>query len=322
VNFRYGALALVALAIGLAACSTSSNNGSNNNPLSGVTIVQPTAAPPTQTPTATPVPTATPTLAPQAVQALADPSFETEGAASRTFSSWVPCSYPHPNPTGTKTPLPAISPGLVTAAVVNATDPTFTVGSTPGPTTTATPLAVVSSSPHTGTYAALVYTGDGGDSVTFPPATAPVVSRAGVNGICQTFTVPASAVLTAFVNEGGNEDALNYGDQEGEIFPGPISSLATTTPIPLFTDLASQYLQPSTATNGYVMKGPYTLTGAPYNLAPGSTATVFFGAYDSSPANKYGMYMFVDDVTVTGIATTMSNARRSDALGHPSAPRP
>jgi hypothetical protein len=235
-----------------------------------------------------------------ATNIIADGGFESEGSASMTLSSWTKCSYPHPVPSSTKTPVPAVSPSAVTADIVSSGSPSFTVGPTPP----GTPNATVSSSPHSGTYAALLYTGAGANTVVFAPNTAAMASKAGVNGICQTFVVPTNAVLMAYVSEGGSETAATFGGQEAMIFPGPISSLATATPTTIFNDFASQAVTPSTATSGYVLRGPYTLTGPPYNLTPGSTVTLFFGAYDSSPSSRYGMYLFVDDVTLIGIPTT------------------
>jgi hypothetical protein len=241
---------------------------------------------------------------------LSDPGFETEGAAM-AFSAWTPCSYPHPAYTGT--PVPAITSGI-TSVLVSASSPTFTVGSTPVPMTTApTPIATVQPSAHSGTYAALTYSGTGADSAIFPPATSAVASNTngGANGICQSFTVPENAVLNVYVDEGGYESGVagKYGDQEATLFAG--TNLATATPISVFEELNTQY--GGTATNGYVLRGPYALTAAPYNLVPGTIATLFLGTYDSEPGNKYGEYMFVDDASVVGIPVIAASVRRGPA---------
>jgi hypothetical protein len=181
-------------------------------------------------------------------------------------------------------------------------------------TTAPTPIATVQPSAHGGTYAALTYSGTGADSAIFPPATTAVASNTngGANGICQSFTVPQNAVLNVYVNEGGYESGVpgKYGDQEATLFAG--TNLGTATPITVFQDLNTSY-PPSTATNGYVLRGPYALTGAPYNLVPGTTATLFLGTYDSEPSNKYGEFMEVDDASVVGIPETPVSIRRGTA---------
>jgi len=236
---------------------------------------------------------------------LVDGGFEAEGAANATFSSWTPCSYPHPVTGGT--PIPAIASGITTA-VISASDPSFTVGKASAPAATVTPAA------DSGTYAALTYTGTGAVTVTFPPATGPAYPSSGgyppsgASGICQTFVVPQNAVLTLDVNEGGYESKVAYGDQEAMLFPGTISALATATPITVFEELNTQYTTGYVAS--YVSRGPYALTAAPYNLAPGSTATLFVGTFDTEPGVTYGEYMFVDNVSVFGTPVTPSSAIR------------
>ncbi len=288
--------------IGIAACSTSGNSSSSNNPLAGVTIQ---TATPTPSPTATPVPTATPTPAPMSTQAIADGGFET---TTFSASAWQPCSYPKAQASGT--PVPMVT-GTITADFISPSSPPFTEGAYPGPSNTSTPTATVQPSVHGGTYAALAYAGTGANAVIFGPNTAAVKSTGGENGICQTFTVPTSASLTFYVDEGGydsNSSTTIYADQEATLFAGPTSALASASPIPLFSEL-NTYEQTSSAETGYVEKGPYALTGAPYNLSPGSTATLYIGAYDSSPNTKYGTWIEADDVSITGITVGASSAR-------------
>jgi hypothetical protein len=264
-----------------------------------------TATPtPVATATPTPLATATPTPAPTATNVLVDPGFETEGAAM-AFSAWTQCSYPHPVASGTA--VPALTTGI-TGALVSASSPTFTIGATPAPP--ATPLAVVQPSAHGGTYAALTYTGTGADSTVFPPATVAVKSNTagGANGICQTFVVPENAELSVYVNEGGDE-STPYGDQEATLFAG--SNLTTATPITVFQELNTQ--NSMTETNGYVLRGPYAITAAPYGLAPGTVATLFLGTFDTEPSNKYGEYMMVDDASVVGIPEGAASVRRGPA---------
>jgi hypothetical protein len=296
VTLRYGLFALSILA--LAACSTSGNNNSNANPLAGVSIIVPTPSPaptPTPLPTATPSPSASITPTPGPTNVIVDGGFETEGAAAVTFSSWLPCSYAVPGTYGT----PILTSGI-TSYIVSASDPSFTV-----PTT---PVTTVAPSVHGGTYGVLTYTGDAADTVTFPPSTAPVASQAGENGICQTFVVPANASLNLYVNEGGNESGISYGDQEATLFAG---SNTSGTPISVFKELNTQVGQSSnSATNGYVLRGPYALTTPAFGLSAGQTVTLYIGTYDNGPSTKYGPYMFVDDVSVVGTPVSASAVRR------------
>jgi hypothetical protein len=205
--------------------------------------------------------------------------------------------------------------GTIAADFVSASSPPFTEGSYPGPTNTSTPTATVHPSVHGGSYAALAYTGTGANAVIFAPNTAAVKSTAGENGICQTFTVPAAASLTLYVDEGGyesNSATTIYGDQEATLFAGPMSAMASASPIPLFSEL-NTYEQNMSAETGYTEKGPYALTGAPYNLAAGSTATLYIGTFDSDPSTKYGEWIEADDVSITG-TTVSANARGPASL--------
>ena len=133
---------------------------------------------------------------------------------------------------------------------------------------------------------------------------------AGANGICQTFTVPTSAVLTMYVNEGGSDTGLKYADQEADL----VSSSGVTTN--LFLELNDP---PNAGNSGYTdsggtweERGPFNLTAAPYNFTPGQSLTLFIGAFDSDPSKYYGVYVFVGEATVTG-TTTPASKRRRDA---------
>jgi hypothetical protein len=284
VNPRYGIFALGAFA--LAACSLSGNGTGNNNPLAGVTIVQPS---PTVPPTATPVPTASPTPAPNAVEALTDTGFE-----SGSFGNgWTACSIPHNPPAGsTATPFPAVATGSIGAAIVSASSAPFQVAATPSPE--ATPAI------HAGTFSALTFSGTAAQTA-YESAGGGKTGPAGANGVCQAFTVPTSAMLTMFVNEGGSDTGLDFADQEADI----ISSGGTNTN--LFFELNDP---PFAGTNGstaggtWVQRGPYALTAAPYNFTPGQSVTLFIGSFDSEPSARFGVYMFVDDVTVTGVSSS------------------
>ena len=337
-------MALIAfLLIGIAACSTSGNSSTSNNPLSGVTILTATPTPtpsPRQTATPTPAPTATPTPSPTPSptpigataapvtpsptpsptpmptvnpNVLVDGGFESEGAADMTFSSWSKCSFIHPGTGATSSPYPAVASGLVTGDIVSASDPSFLVGPTPA----ATPFATVSSQPNSGTYAALTYSGTYANTTAFPPGAAQASAKAGANGICQTFVVPTDAMLTFFVNEGSSDTDTatgTYFDQEGDIFAG---ASTTGTPVSVFLDKDTQNPKATTTyVSGYQMKGPYALTASPFNFTPGQTVTLFLGTFESSSSNFYGAYAFFDDVAVSGtpLATT-SVERRTPSFG-------
>jgi hypothetical protein len=209
--------------------------------------------------------------------------------------------------------------------VVSASDPSFAVGPTPtAAKPSATPYATVTPAIESGSYAALTYSGTGANLVTFSPNTAPVPSATGLNGICQTFVVPANGVLTAYVNEGAsdtNSSTKTYFDQEADIFQGGLTNgVPSGSPINLFMDAATQ--APTTASGDLASTGnagvyqlkTFNLTQSPYNLVAGQTVTVLFGTFESSPTNRYGAYMFVDQVAVSGNPTPANGMAR---IRHP-----
>jgi hypothetical protein len=274
VNRQYGFLAFCILA--LAACGTSSN-GPSGNPLGGVTIIQPTAAP------TTPAPTPTPTLAPNAVEALTDTGFESGGFSG----GWTACSIPHVAPSSTAAPGATVAPGSIGAAIVSAASAPFQV--------TATPSAATTPAVYGGTYSAFTFSGTGAQ--TAYESGGAKTGPAGTNGICQTFTVPPNAVLTMYVNEGGSDSGLKYADQQADI----ISTGGVDTNLFYELDADSNPGTGTPATGGtWAIRGPYNLTSNPFNLTAGQSVTLFIGSYDSSPSAVYGVYMFVDDVTVIG----------------------
>jgi hypothetical protein len=234
---------------------------------------------------------------------IVDGGFETEGATgfAGATNGWAACSYTHVNAESTSppaTPNPAIT-GKVTAVLVSATSPPFTVGATPRPTATPGATAPPSVAPavNTGTYAALTYTGTGADTTYGRSLT-------GANGICQTFVVPASGVLSLAVREGGDE-STGFGDQEAVIVTGPVSALAAAapSPIPVFSELNATVPSQTASQAPYVKKGPFALTLPPpmgLGIPIGTTVTLFLGTYDNGPSNTFGEYMFVDDVSVMG----------------------
>jgi hypothetical protein len=203
---------------------------------------------------------------------------------------------PSPSPGSTQTPFPAVASASVGAAIVSASSAPFQVAATPNAATTP---AI-----HSGTYAALTFSGTGAQTA-YENSAGAKTGPAGANGVCQTITVPTSGVLSMYVNEGGSDTGLQYADQEADL----VSSSGTSTN--LFYELNDpNYAGTNGATAGgtWVQKGPYALTAAPYNLTPGQSLTLFIGSFDSDPGAKYGVYMFADDVSLTG--TTATGAAR------------
>jgi hypothetical protein len=234
---------------------------------------------------------------------MVDGGFESEGpsaAFAGATSGWTPCSYAHVDAGSTAaapTPIPAIVATKVTADLVSSSSPSFTVGATPKPGSTATPAPVIAPAVHSGSFAALTYTGTGAE-------TSIAKSSTGANGICQTFVVPVAGVLSMFVNEGGDE-STGFGDQEATLFVGGISALASAAPSPIsvFNELNANVPAAGAASAAYVERGPYALTEAPpmgLGIAPNTTVTLYVGTFDDGPSNKFGEYMFVDDVSLMG----------------------
>jgi hypothetical protein len=237
---------------------------------------------------------------------IVDGGFETEGAAhafAGATNGWAVCSYAHPNAASTAsapTPVPAVTGTPITSDLVSSSSANFTVGATPKPTATPpvpTPAPTITPAIHGGSFAALTYTGTGANTSYGKSKTA------GANGICQTFVVPVSGVLTLFANEGGDEEATD-GDQEGTLFVGGLSALAAASPSPIsvFSDLNAT-VPVVTPTATYVQKGPFALTLAPpmgLGIAAGTTVTLFLGTFDNDSSNTFGEYMFVDDVSLMG----------------------
>jgi hypothetical protein len=305
-------LALVALA--LAACS-GGGGASNTSPinLSGVVITTPSPSP---APVVTPAPTPTPG------NVLNDGGFE-----SGTFSAtagWTACSIAHPNVTSTAVPSPTPVPAIASATsigatIVSATSSSFQGDPTPGPSTTPALYA--------GHFSALTYAGTAAQTA-FETVPGTKTGIAGTNGICQTVAIPAGAQLSMFVNEGGTDSGLGFADQEADVIP--TTGANAGIPIPLFLEFNAPSNSGQAETGGtpsgqtsnsggaYVMKGPYALTAAPYNFAAGQSVELFIGSFDSEPSASFGVYMFVDNVILTGPQvptaihhTTLTNDRMS-----------
>jgi hypothetical protein len=323
------------LVAGLAACSGSTSSG-GGNPLSGVVITQATPSP---VPTATPVPTPTPATD---VNVIADPSFATEGAAGayNPTTGWTPCTIVQPA-VGSSTPVPAVSPSSAIGAILASSttylyppsNPPSFLGndqiSTPPGNSDSTPAPVTPQVDSGDTYSALTYVG-GQEGELFSNGSS-FTGETGANGICQTFSVPTGATMTVAVNEGGTESGVQYGQQEAYLIPQP-----SGTPIPVFVELndtnhdvyntvpgagAVTTISPATQGGTWVQHGPYNLTGSPYNLTPGQSVELFIGVDDNGPefeapgATKagFGVFMFVDNVSVVGVPATPATIHRAPA---------
>ena len=127
--------------------------------------------------------------------------------------------------------------------------------------------------PHSGTYDAFV-----GNLASNPG------EETGMDGVCQTVTVPASGALTLWVNESTSETSTNVADQEGDILDSSGNVTAT-----LFIEDGN--------TNGYVQK---TIDMSSY---AGQSVTLFFGIYGSGSTTDYNN-IFIDDVSLTGSSAT------------------
>jgi hypothetical protein len=212
---------------------------------------------------ATPSPAPTITPPPNSTNLIQDPGFETEGAAGAYASNstgWTPCSDPQETPTPGATLAPA--PTLQSAVV------------------------------HSGSYAALT-------GATLGVTTSPHEPR-GAQGICQTVTLSSTPYLTLWVEEGGN-DGSAYIRQEATVLVN-----GGATEVPLFQDYTctgkanGQSFDNCTGSDQpiqWVQKGPYTTQLQPY---AGQTVTLFIGVWASaySSSKSYGVYMYVDDVTM------------------------
>jgi len=342
--FKYLGVLCALIALSLAACSGGTASSSGGNPLAGVVITVPTPSP---VPTATPVPTPTPEAA---VNVLADPGFETEGAAGafNPANGWSPCSIPQPaigsTATTPPTPIPAVTPPTAIGAILTSATAFIAPGSPTsfnGNDQISTPPGSSDSSPvpvapavHGGSYAALTYVG-GQEGELFTDAPSTETGLKGSNGICQTFAVPTGAALTLWVNEGGTESGLDDGAQEAYLIPQPSGTL-----IPVFIELndtnhdvygaapgAGATSAPNPATQGgtYVEHGPYMLTAAPYNLTVGESVELFIGTEDMDPEfepvggtrSGFGVFMFVDDVSVFGVPAPAAIHRRPASVVRP-----
>lgn len=132
--------------------------------------------------------------------------------------------------------------------------------------------SVKSTKEHSGTYSALIGT-----------TSKPEVN--GTAGVCQTVTVPASGTLTFWVYE-GTTDSISYVDQEADV-----ESTSGTVLTQLYKEAAS--------TNGWEEKS--------FDLSSyaGQTVVLYFGVKGNGYSKDY-VYMYLDDVSLTGSGSTAS----------------
>ena len=129
-----------------------------------------------------------------------------------------------------------------------------------------------SSSPHGGSYDALV-----GNLAASPG------EESGLDGVCQTVTVPTSGQLSVWVNEGTSETSTSVADQEADVLDANGNVIAT-----LYSENGN--------TSGYVQK---TFDLSSY---AGQSVQLFFGIYGSGSSSDY-TFVNVDDVSLTGATT-------------------
>lgn len=143
-----------------------------------------------------------------------------------------------------------------------------------------------SSAPHSGSYDALV-----GNLASNPG------EESGLDGVCQTVTVPASGQLSVWVNEGTSETSTSYADQEADLLDANGNVITT-----LYSENGN--------TNGYVQK---TFDLSSY---AGQSVQLFFGIYGSGSSSDYN-YVYVDDVALTGASSTPTPAPSATPVGTP-----
>jgi hypothetical protein len=135
-------------------------------------------------------------------------------------------------------------------------------------------VSVTTAQVHSGSYSALIGT-----------TAKPEVN--GTAGVCQTVTVPAGATLTFWVYE-GTTDTIDYVDQEADV-------LSTSG-----TQLTQLYSEAKT-TSGWVEKS-FSLSSY-----AGETVQLYFGVKGNGYSKDY-VYEYLDDVSLTGTATTAPTA--------------
>ena len=120
----------------------------------------------------------------------------------------------------------------------------------------------------------------------------------GTKGVCQTVTVPAGATLSFWVYE-GTDDTIKYVDQEADIL-----STNGTTLEQLYSEAAS--------TGGWVQKS-FSMSAF-----AGQTVQLYFGIKGNGYASDY-VYMYLDDVSLTGSGATATPTAAPTATATPTA---
>jgi hypothetical protein len=137
--------------------------------------------------------------------------------------------------------------------------------------------AISTAQVHSGSYSALIGT-----------TSKPEVD--GTAGLCQTVTVPANGTLTFWVYE-GTTDTISYVDQEADV-----ENTSGTVLTQLYKEAAT--------TNGWEEKSFSLSTYA------GQTIVLYFGVKGNGYSKDY-VYMYLDDVSLTGSATATPSASPS-----------
>ncbi len=157
-------------------------------------------------------------------------------------------------------------------------DPGFESGAFGSWTACGNAAAVIdSTNPHTGSYDALV------GNLSSNPG-----EESGLDGVCQTVTVPSSGQLSVWVDEGTSETSTSVADQEADLLDANGNVITT-----LYSENGN--------TNGYVQK---TFDLSSY---AGQSVQLFFGIYGSGSSSDYN-FVYVDDVSLTGATATPTPA--------------
>jgi len=143
--------------------------------------------------------------------------------------------------------------------------------------------SVTTAKAHSGSYSALIGT-----------TSKPEIN--GTAGLCQTVTVPASGTLTFWVYE-GTTDSISYVDQEADV-----ENTSGTVLTQLYKEAAT--------TNGWEEKS-FSLSSY-----AGQTVVLYFGVKGNGYSKDY-VYMYLDDVSLTGSGATASPSPTASPIASP-----
>lgn len=280
----------------------------------------------TPTPSPSPSPTATPTASPTpAGAAIANGNF----ASGKLSPGWTACSFVHAGYAAPidASPAPAgvyAQPTTPTAAISAANLAQYgnSVG-TPPPNLNPGPPSGLDGPLPAGLSSKAAMTGDQNSQ------------NEGAAGICQTFTVPASATYLSFwAYEGGSEYSFGYADQEADVMTADGTAIQKT----LFAEdncfwdpgvvgatgyYGSGCIPPGMGgTTAYTdWQGGYWTKRGPYNLSAyaGKSITLFLGVWSDRTENSpypdtYNQEMWVTNVQMSSSSTfpaTFDGARRA-----------